>query len=106
MELDQAKMLRDAAIAKKQKSASRVTAATRLAVVIAFLNNDGLQFEAVEDTYAAGTKHTQIVAGFRSVIVENKLDELVYPIISDGHVFLVKLVDTTPVDDENEDDDQ
>lgn len=93
--LDQATLLRNAALAKKNRSGNRVPATTLLAKCVGFLNNDNQQFLAVEDMFPAGTKHTAIVARFRTVIIENKLDELVYPIVNDDHVYLVKLVETT-----------
>ena len=91
--LDQATLLRNAALAKKNKSSQRVPATTLLAKVVGFLNNGDLQFLAVEDTFVPGTKHTAIIARFRGIIIENKLDDLVYPVINDDHVFLVKLVE-------------
>src|SRR6266403_5074942 len=91
--LDQATLLRNAALAKKNKSSQRVPATTLLAKVVGFLNNGNLQFLAVDDSFVPGTKHTAIVARFRSIIIENKLDDLVYPIINDDHVFLVTLVE-------------
>jgi hypothetical protein len=91
--LDQATLLRNKARAKRAKSGNRVTAETRLAVCVKFLNDDNMEFLAVENVYAPGTKYTQIVAGFRTVILENKLDELVYPVVDGDHVFLIKLTD-------------
>ena len=84
---------RIAALAKKNKSSQRVPATTLLAKVVGFLNDENLQFLAVEDSFASGTKHTSIIARFRSIIIENKLDELVYPIVNEDHVYLVKLVE-------------
>lgn len=103
--VDQATLLRNAALAKKMKSGNRVSAETRLNKVVAFLNNANLQFLAVEDTYPSGTKHTAIVNAFKTVIVENKLDGLVYPIVNDDHVFLVKLIEPTDENDEDEEND-
>jgi len=100
MELDKATLYRNAALAKKNKSASRVSATTVLARVVDFLNSENLQFLAVDDTYVPGTKHTAIVNSFKRIILENKLDDLVYPIVADDHVLLIKLV--SPVE-ENED---
>ena len=91
--LDQATLLRNAALAKKNKSSQRVPATTLLAKVVSFLNNENMQFLAVEDTFVPGTKHTAIIARFRSIIIENKLDDLVYPVVNEDHVYLVKLVD-------------
>jgi hypothetical protein len=96
--LDQATLLRNAAIAKKMKSGNRVSASTLLATVVGFLNNENMLFLAVDDKFPNGTKHTAVVARFRSIILENKLDELVYPIVNDDHVYLVKL--TEPEDNE------
>lgn len=92
--LTQAQLLRNMALAKKAKSGSRVAATTLLATVTTFLNDENLQVLAVEDKFPSGTKHTAIVARFRSIIIENKLDELVYPVINDDHVWLVKLVES------------
>jgi hypothetical protein len=93
--LDQATILRNLANSKREKSTKRVKSDTLLSKVTAFLNDDNQQFLAVEDVFPPNTKHSSIVARFRAIIVENKLDELAYPVISDDHVFLVKLVDTT-----------
>jgi hypothetical protein len=90
--LDQATILRNLAEAKRNKSGNRVTSDTIRNKVTSFLNNDNLQFEAVEGLYPSGTKHSAIVARFRTVIMESKLDSTVYPIVAEDHVYLVKLV--------------
>lgn len=92
--LDMATLLRNAAQAKRNKSQGRVSSTTLLATITEFLNNDNMQFVAVEDKFPSGTKHSSIVARFRNVIIENKVDELVYPIVNDDHVYLVKLVES------------
>lgn len=97
--LTQAQLLRNMALAKKAKSGNRVPTPILLAAVTTFLNDENLQVLAVEDKFAPGYKHTAIVARFRNIIIENKLDDLVYPVINDDHVWLVKLVESE--DDEN-----
>jgi hypothetical protein len=99
--VDQATMLRNAALAKIAKASNRVTGEMVLGRVITFLNNENLQFLAVEDTFPNGTKHTAIVGRFKTVIIENKLDGLVYPVINGDHVFLTKLVAPEVKDDES-----
>lgn len=89
--LDMATLLRNAANAKRTKSQSRVSSTTLLAKVTEFLNDNDMQFVAVEDTFPSGTKLSAIVARFRNIIIENKVDELVYPVVNDDHVYLVKL---------------
>lgn len=91
MELDQATILRNLANAKREKSGKRVSSTTLLAEVTDFLNDDDDEFRAVENIMP-GSKLSAVVARFRNIIVENKVDELVYPVISDDHVYLVKLV--------------
>lgn len=90
-ELTQAQILRNLAETKRNKSQNRVSSTTVLAEVTDFLNDDNDEFRAVENMFPNGTKHSSIVARFRNVIVENKVDELVYPVIADDHVYLVKL---------------
>jgi hypothetical protein len=92
--LDQATLYRNQALAKKNKSANRIPATTILAKVVSFLNDENLDFLAVEDVMPTGTKHTAIVNRFKTVIVENKLDGLVYPIVADDHVLLINLVES------------
>lgn len=89
--LDQATILRNLANAKREKSGKRVSSTTLLAEVTDFLNDNNDEFRAVENVFPSNTKHSSIVARFRSIIVENKVDELVYPVIADDHVYLVKL---------------
>ena len=90
--LDMATLLRNKANSARNKSNSRVSQTTLLAKITEFLNDDDMQFASVENLYPAGTKHSSIVARFRSIIVENKMDELVYPVNDENHVDLVKLV--------------
>jgi hypothetical protein len=104
--VDQAAIYRAQAMAKRTKSGQRVSSDTVLAKVVSFLNNANLQFLAVENTFPASTKHSSIVSRFRNVIIENKLDELVYPILADDHVMLIKLTaEVTETDDDDTEND-
>lgn len=91
--LDMATRLRNAANAKREKSGKRVKSDAILATVVSFLNNDDKQFEAVETMFPSSTKLSSVVARFRTVISENRLDELVYPVIDADHAYIVKLVE-------------
>jgi hypothetical protein len=100
--LDEATVLRNMAqAARAKKDEKQVKSSEVLSRIVKFLNNDNLQFEAVEDLYPASRSNTSILASFRKQVIENKLDDLVFPVITDDHVMLVKLVETTPAQDED-----
>lgn len=89
MDLDQATILRNLAQAKREKSNNRVSSTTLLATVTEFLNSDS-QFIAVENVMPK-SKLSAVVARFRTIVTENNVSDLVYPVIADDHVYLVKL---------------
>jgi hypothetical protein len=52
-----------------------------------------MDFLAVSDIFAPKKPASQIVQRFRKVIIEQQLDELVYPVEDDGTVYLSLLVE-------------
>jgi len=93
--------LRNKATAKKEKAGNRVSSDTILNTVVTFLNDNGMAFTTVEGLFPTSAKSAAIIGRFRNVIIENKLDDLVWPVEDDGHVYLTKLVEN---DDEVEND--
>jgi hypothetical protein len=94
--IDKATLLRNAAQNKRDKAAKgQVKKETLLAKVATFLNDDAMDFVAVSDMFPNGYANSAIVARFRTVIIENKLDELCYPIEMDGEVYVTKLSNET-----------
>ena len=87
-----ADQLRNKAVAKKEKAANRVSSDTILAAVVNFLNDNGMEYVVVSH-YFPKSKPSAIIARFRNVIIENQLDELVWPVENDGSVYLTQLVE-------------
>lgn len=100
--LSMADRLRNKANAKKDKAGSQVSSETITSIVVNFLNDDTMSYLAVSDTFGGNKPASQIVQRFRKVIIEQQLDELVYPVEDDGTVYLSLLVDRDEVtEDEN-----
>ena len=93
--------LRNKANEKKDKAGSQVSSETILNIVVKFLNDDNMDYLAVSDTFTGNKPASQIVQRFRKVIIDQQLDELVYPVEDDGTVYLSLLVER---DEENETD--
>lgn len=92
------------ALSRKSKLAARVPASTLLARIARLLNDENIVELAVSDVYP-NSKPSVVVARFRTVIIDSKLDELVYPVHddTDGLVYIVKL--NAPVADEGDEGD-
>jgi hypothetical protein len=103
--LSTAERLRKKAQAKRDNSGSQVKSETILNTVVNFLNGE-MDFTTVEHIYPPKKQRSQIVTRFNSIIKENDLDELVYAIEDDNHVYLTLLVERNENDsNENENDD-
>jgi len=98
--ISKAELLRNAAEKKKNKSGQRVSSDTLLAKVAAFLNDATLEYLVLTGIFPASTKNSAIVNRFKTVIMENNLSELCYPIEMDDEPYLVKFVATVENDDD------
>lgn len=86
-----ADVLRNQALAARNKSGNRMGSAALRVIVTEFLNSDESYIENVEKRWPAATKPNVAVSRLKAVIKEDGLDTLVYPIVTPDGCTLVKI---------------